>query len=77
MLKIRLAAARINAGYSIDEVARIIGKSKSTIISWEKNKNSIKAEDFDKLCNLYKIPKDYVIVPRTLQKVEKEKIYEK
>ena len=71
MLKIKLVAARVNAGYSINQVAQIMNKSKSTIINWEKDKSSIKADDFDKLCQLYNIPKDFVIVPKTLLNVEK------
>ena len=34
----------------------------------ECNKKSI--SDFEELCNLYRISKDYIILPTTLQKVE-------
>ena len=30
----------------------------------------MKISDFDELCNLYKISKEYIILPTTLQKVE-------
>lgn len=70
MLKITLTAARINAGYSIDEVAKILKKAKQTIISWEKGKTSMRVSDFQELCDLYKIPMDNINLPKVLQKVE-------
>lgn len=70
MLKITLTAARVNAGYTIDEVAKILKKHKDTIISWEKGRTDIKLNDFEELCKLYKISRDYIIVPKTLQKVD-------
>ncbi len=73
MLKISLTAARVNAGYTLDEVAKYMKKSKSTIISWEKGKTIINVLDFEQLCNLYKISKDNIFMPNILQKVEKER----
>ncbi len=70
MLKITLTAARVNAGYTIDEVAKKMQKNKVTIINWEKGRTSMKVPEFEELCNLYKISKDYIILPTTLQKVE-------
>lgn len=69
-LKITLAAARVNAGFSIDDVAGKMKKSKGTIINWEKGRTDIKISDFDELCKLYKISKEYIFLPSTLQKVE-------
>ncbi len=63
MLKITLTAARVNAGYSLEEVAKKIKKNKGTIINWEKGRTSISIQDFNKLCELYKISKDYIICP--------------
>lgn len=70
MLKITLTAARVNAGFSLEEVAEKLQKSKSTIINWEKGRTPIKISDFKSLCNLYKISEEYIILPKTLQKVE-------
>ena len=67
MLKITLTAARVNAGYTIDEVAKKMQKNKVTIINWEKGRTSMKVPEFEELCNL---SKDYIILPTTLQKVE-------
>ena len=69
-LQITLTAARVNAGFSLDEVAKKMQKTKGTIINWEKGRTPMKISDFDELCNLYKISKDYIILPSTLQKVE-------
>lgn len=69
-LQITLTAARVNAGFSLDEVAKKMQKTKSTIINWEKGRTSMKISDFEELCNLYRISKDYIILPTTLQKVE-------
>lgn len=69
-LQITLTAARVNAGYSLDEVAKEMKKAKGTIINWEKGRTSIKIAEFEELCNLYKISKDYIILPTTLQKVD-------
>lgn len=69
-LQITLTAARVNAGFSLEEVAEKMQKSKSTIINWEKGRTSMKIPEFDDLCNLYGISKDYIILPSTLQKVE-------
>ena len=35
-LQITLAAARVNAGFTQEEVAKKMGISKQTIINWEK-----------------------------------------
>lgn len=70
MFKITLTAARVNAGFSLDDVAKELQKNKGTIINWEKGRTSIKISEFEQLCNLYKVPKDYIILPTTLQKVE-------
>ena len=70
MLKITLTAARVNAGYSLDQVAKKIKKNKGTIINWEKGRTSIPMRDFDELCRLYRISKDNIKLSSTLQKVE-------
>ena len=69
-LQITLTAARVNAGYSLDEVAEKMQKTKGTLINWEKGRTSMKISEFEDLCNLYKISKDNIILPTTLQKVE-------
>lgn len=63
MFKITLTAARINAGFTLDEVAQRIHKTKGTIIAWEKGKTSIDVHNFKELCNLYNAPMEYIILP--------------
>lgn len=64
MFKISLTAARINAGYTLEEVAEKLHKSKPTIIAYEKGKAAIDVYTFNELCELYKVPKEYIILPR-------------
>ena len=63
MFKITLTAARVNAGYTLDEVAEKMRKSKSTIIAWEKGKTPIDVYNFKKLCELYKAPTEFINLP--------------
>lgn len=63
MFRITLTAARINAGYTLDEVADKLHKSKSTIISWEKGKTSIDVHNFNELCSLYNVPMEFINLP--------------
>ena len=69
-IQISLAAARVNARLTQEEAAKRMKIGKRTIINWEKGRTSIKIAEFEELCNLYKISKDYIILPTTLQKVD-------
>ena len=71
MLKITLKAARVNANYSVQEVAKYMNKCVNTIFDWESGKTPLKILDFDKLCNLYGVSRDNIIIPTTLQNVDK------
>ena len=53
MDKITLAAARVNAGLRIEDVANATGKSPATISAWENYTSSPKIGDALALCNLY------------------------
>lgn len=63
MFKITLTAARVNAGFTLAEVAERINKSKGTIIAWEKGKTSIDVHNFKELCDLYNVPMEFIILP--------------
>lgn len=63
MFKISITAARVNAGFTLDEVAEKLHKSKNTIIAWEKGKTAIDVYSFDKLCELYNVPKEFINLP--------------
>ena len=72
-LQITLTAARVNAGLTLDEVAKKIHKSKNTVIAWEKGKTAIDVYNFNELCILYKVPKECIILPcYSTQSGEKE-----
>lgn len=63
MFKITLTAARVNAGFTLDDVAQKIHKTKGTIIAWEKGKTSIDVHNFKELCDLYNVPMEFIILP--------------
>ena len=50
---ITLAAARINAGYTLVEVGEIIGRTASTISGWERGETEPKVSEAMKLAELY------------------------
>nr|DAI04152.1 MAG TPA: helix-turn-helix domain protein [Caudoviricetes sp.] len=62
--QISLAAARVNAGMTQDDVAREMHISKQTIVNWEKGKVSPKTAQLDFLCRLYRISQDYIFLPK-------------
>ena len=67
MFQITLEAARVNAGYSQKEAARLIGVSNCTLLRWEKGISMPKANQIAKLCDLYKVPYDMLIfLPKRL-----------
>ena len=62
--KISLAAVRVNANKTQDEVASAIGVSRSTVINWESYKTTPNYETVRRLEKLYAYPFDFVrIVP--------------
>lgn len=60
MFKISLKAARVNAGLSQKEVAKILEISNTTVTNWENGKSYPSAEKIDKLCKLYGISYDAI-----------------
>lgn len=63
MEQISLESARVNAGYTISAVSKILKKTEKTISNWEKGITPISAAMFYKLCALYGLPRDCVRVP--------------
>ena len=62
-LQISLAAARVNAGMTQEEVAREMHVSKVTIINWEKGKVIPGIPEIQMLSRIYKIPQDNIFLP--------------
>ena len=62
-IKISLAAARVNAGLTQEEVAKLLGKSKQTIINWEKGKSAPGILEIDALEKIFHMPRKYIFLP--------------
>lgn len=62
-VKFSLAAARVNAGYTQAEVAKILHKTPQTIVNWENGRSPIDMANFVFLCELYKVPQNFIFVP--------------
>lgn len=62
-LKISLAAARVNAGLTQDDVAEAMKVTKNTVIAWEKGKTEPKVSQAKRLSDLYHMPLDYIFLP--------------
>lgn len=63
MFQITLKAARVNAGLTQTDVAKAIGKSKSTVLKWEKGKCDIDIKSFYKMCKLYHVTPELILLP--------------
>ncbi len=61
--KIKLKAARVNAGLTQIEAARAVHRNKQTIINWETGTTEIRFSDLCALSELYGIPVEYLEVP--------------
>ena len=60
-LRVSLAAARVNANLTQDDVARELHVGKQTIVNWEKGKTEPSISQGMALSALYKMPLDYII----------------
>lgn len=61
--QISLAAARVNAKMTQEEVAKKIKVSRQTIINWESGKIVPGIPEIKMLADLYNIPQDYIFLP--------------
>lgn len=62
-LKISLAAARVNAGLTQEEVAKKLHVSNKTVGNWETGKAEAQFIVLEALARLYKIPVDAFRLP--------------
>lgn len=62
-LQISLAAARVNAKLTQEDVAREMHLSKQTIVNWETGRVSPKLAQLSYLSKLYGIPIDNISLP--------------
>ena len=64
VLQISLAAARVNAKLTQEEVANMMKIGKRTIINWEKGGSIPSFSDVKMLSDIYGIPIDNIFLPQ-------------
>lgn len=62
-LQISLAAARVNAGKTQEDVAKEMKISKNTLVNWEKGVSEPTVTQGRELSRIYKIPLDNIFLP--------------
>lgn len=62
-LRISLAAARVNAGMTQEEVAKRMKISKNTLVNWEKGMSEPSVTQGRELAVIYNIPLDNIFLP--------------
>ena len=72
-IQITLAAARVNAGMTQEQVAESMHVSKQTVVNWEKGRVSPGIPEMEMMARLYSMPLDYIFLP---QKSTKSRVYE-
>jgi transcriptional regulator with XRE-family HTH domain len=61
--KIRIAAARVNAGMTQQELADAVGVSKTTVINWESNKTDPSVVALREISKISGVPIDFILLP--------------
>ena len=61
-LRISMAAARVNAGLTQDEMAKRMKLTKQTIVNWEKGRVKPKPAQFEMFCRICKLPQDNIFL---------------
>ena len=68
-LQISLAAARVNAKLTQDDVAKHMKVSKNTVVAWEKGITEPKISQCRELSRLYGMSLDYIFLPTKSNKI--------
>lgn len=63
IIRISLAAARVNANLTQAEAGQKAGFARETIWNWENNKTSPSSKQLAKLGEIYNINTDYIFLP--------------
>lgn len=62
--KIKLAAVRVNAGLSQEELAEKMNVSRSSIVNWENGKTGISSASLLQLAEICNWPVDQIFLPK-------------
>jgi len=60
VFRITLAAARVNRGLTQKELAKLLGVSNKTIISWENGKTFPSAAKIKEICEVLNVPVEFL-----------------
>lgn len=66
MVKMSLAAARVNRGLTQAELAEKIGVSRQAIFDWENGKRAIRPINLYALCSALDITEDDILLPKVI-----------
>jgi transcriptional regulator with XRE-family HTH domain len=61
--QITLKAARVNAGYTLDDVAKELHVAKQTVCNWENGAVELTVARARQLSALYNMPLRFIIIP--------------
>lgn len=70
---ISLAAARVNADMTQQQLADALGVDKGTVFNWENGKGVPNANNLRRISEISNIPMDYIFVPSKTDKIGTEK----
>lgn len=70
MIQISLAAARVNAQMTQEEVAKKMNVSKNTVVNWEKGKTEPSISQSKQISKIYNMPLDYIFLPTKSNKLD-------
>lgn len=62
-MQISLKAARVNADLTQEQAAKLVGKTKQTIVNWENGVTEIKYRDLIALSKIYDMPLEMMKTP--------------
>ena len=72
MVRISLAAVRVNAGFSQNELAKKLNVDRQTVMNWEKGHTKISGEWLLMLAQVCNFPIDYICIPMSSSKERKK-----
>lgn len=73
MPKITLEAARVNAGYTQQELADAMRVSRSSVIKWESGQTAMRTGNFYLFCHLVGLSEDDILLPSKSTKSRRRK----